>query len=73
MGSTSINADKNTVLFAVLRKVAEKENCDELDLPPLYNSIDPAALNSLALSNIVQFEYCGYKITVENGIVTMDQ
>ena len=68
----TIDSREKTVLLDILEKVAEEENCDELDLPPLYNSIDPEALSTLAPSNTIQFEYLGYEITVENETVSVD-
>jgi hypothetical protein len=51
------------------------ENCDVLDLPPLSDSIDPEALDTLATENTVeiQFEYLSYTISIENGMVTVSQ
>lgn len=72
MEASTIN-DQNKVMFDILRKVSEKEGCDELDLPPLYETIDPSVLNTLATAAKIQFNYIGYEITVENGIVTVDQ
>ena len=65
-------SDHNRVVFAILREVAKKENCDELDLPPLYDTIDPSALNTLATAGKIQFNYLGYEIIVENGEVDVD-
>ena len=56
----------------IVERVSEMEEQDPVDLPPLYNSIDPDALNQLSDSEI-QFEYIGYEITIENGDVFIDQ
>jgi hypothetical protein len=41
----------------IVDRVAEVEEQDPLDLPPLYDSIDPDALDRLAESSKIQFEY----------------
>ncbi|MFB1066276.1 HalOD1 output domain-containing protein [Natrinema sp. H-ect4] len=57
----------------IVDRVAEMEEQDPLDLPPLYDSIDPDALDRLAESSKIQFEYIGYNITVDNSTITVDQ
>lgn len=54
---------------AVIHAVAAVENLDPTDLPPLFSSIDPLALNSLfaeegSRTGKVVFPYNGYRITV---------
>lgn len=49
------------------------EEQDPIDLPPLYDSVDPDALDRLAESSTIQFEYAGYNITVDSGTTTIDQ
>lgn len=57
---------------AVLRAVAEREGSDPVDLPALYDAIDPDALDALFASTrtgtirsgSVSFEYAGYRVTV---------
>ncbi|WP_344820738.1 HalOD1 output domain-containing protein [Actinoplanes cyaneus] len=60
-------------MMDILRKIAEKENCDELELPALYDAIDPTVLDSLSTVEKIKFNYLGYEITVENETVTIDQ
>lgn len=57
----------------IVERVSEIENQDPLDLPSLYNSVDPDALDQLADSNKVQFEYIGHDITIKNGDISIDQ
>ncbi|WP_254810545.1 HalOD1 output domain-containing protein [Natronosalvus amylolyticus] len=57
----------------IVERVAEIEEQDSLDLPPLYDSVDPDALDRLAESSKIQFEYLGYNITVDSGTITIDQ
>jgi hypothetical protein len=69
---------------AVLEAVAEGSGIDQLELAdefgPLYDAIDPTALDSLFQpsrtaerpSGTVSFDYAGYRITVdESGTVTL--
>lgn len=57
----------NTSL-AIIEKVADAEDADPLDLPPLRDSIDPEALDRCAVSmsgaSTIKFEYNGYDVTV---------
>nr|WP_226007851.1 HalOD1 output domain-containing protein [Natrinema salinisoli] len=60
---------ENTPVYAVVSAVAEAEGVDHVDLPPLYNVIDPEALNALFTSDsggvsTVEFEYAGYAVVV---------
>lgn len=62
---------------AVVSLVAETEERDPLDLPPLYEAVDPEALDQLCASpsesNIkISFSYCGYTVLIEgSGIVQL--
>lgn len=58
---------------AVIAAVADAEQADPLDLTPLYQAIDPDALDSLFKSvagegtravDEISFEYHGYDVTV---------
>lgn len=48
--------------------VADVENCPPLEPPPLAETVDPDALDTLLLdsdgSNRISFDYCGYDVTV---------
>ncbi|MFP8958838.1 HalOD1 output domain-containing protein (plasmid) [Natrialbaceae archaeon A-CW3] len=57
----------------IVERVSEIEEQDPLNLPPLYDSVDPDALDRLAESSKIQFEYLGYNITVDSGTITIDQ
>lgn len=56
----------------LLRAVALIEGRDSLDLPPLYEQVDPPALDSVVCrgripsrsSTEVSFRYCGYEVRV---------
>lgn len=63
---------ENTPVYAVVSAVAEAEGVDPVDLPALYETIDPEALNDLFLSDpgtaiTVEFRYAGYSVTVRGG------
>ncbi|MFC6719084.1 HalOD1 output domain-containing protein [Natrialbaceae archaeon GCM10025810] len=70
---------EETPVFTVVSAVAEAANVDMLELPPLYESIDPEALNDLFTARgdtaveQVTFEYAGYHVSVQgNGEVTVE-
>lgn len=64
---------ENTPVYAVLSAVAEVEESTPVELPPLYESIDPEALNDLFTSRAepavkkITFQYAGYGITVHGS------
>lgn len=67
---------ENTPVHAVVSAVAEVEETDPVDLPPLYDAINPEALNELFTSQSdssvaqITFEYAGYAIVVRgSGVV----
>ncbi len=55
----------------VLAQVAEAEECDPLELPPLYDSIDASAIERCVASAnapvTIRFTYCSYAVTVQGG------
>ncbi|MBZ6496775.1 HalOD1 output domain-containing protein [Natrinema longum] len=61
----------NTPVNAVVSAVATATGIDSLELPPLYETIDPDALNALFLSGPgdpgtrTRFRYAGYGVTVQ--------
>ena len=65
--------DENTPVYAVVSAVAEVEDSDPVDLPPLYNAINPEALNNLFTSESgsavdqIAFQYAGYSIVVRGS------
>ena len=62
-----MSGKSETVSENVIHSVAARANADPLDLPPLYNSMDPEALEAgiKAISDgKIQFEYAGYSVTV---------
>ena len=55
---------------AIVERVADRENADPLDLPPLAEAVDTDALSALFATpgrspDSVTFAYNGYSVTVE--------
>ena len=53
----------------VVQTVADQSDTDALDLPPLFETFDPDALDMLIREmneGYVSFEYAGYSITVDS-------
>lgn len=60
------------ISVVVVRAVAVLENTDPMELPPLYQVIDPEALDALVESDPgpprqIEFDYCGYEVIVREG------
>lgn len=56
----------------VLEAVADREGVDVLDLPPIFDAVDPDALEALLATAddtevTVSFPYGGYDVTVTSG------
>lgn len=69
----SVGMDTRGVSEQIISEVANRTNADPMDLPPLYESIDPDALEALFAPTKsggirfgrVEFPYAGYDVTVE--------
>ena len=62
-GVTSVNAG---VPETILPEVATRRGCDVLDLPSLFEAIDPEAVERFVAcdaTNEVTFRYLGYDVT----------
>ncbi|MFA9518166.1 HalOD1 output domain-containing protein [Halopenitus sp. H-Gu1] len=61
----------------VIRNVAETTDSDPLDLPLLYDAVDPDALNAIIESmsdGEVTFTYAGHEVTVtSDGAISLDE
>lgn len=59
----------NSPSTAIIKKIAFATDTPAEDLPPLYDVLDPDALNglvsSLTTDGQVEFRYAGYKVTVQ--------
>lgn len=66
-----------TATGQVIRTVAETTDTDPLELPPLYETIDPDALDALVenmTTGTISFTYAGRDLTVNSdGIVTIEE
>jgi hypothetical protein len=54
----------------VVWAVADQSTTDPLELPPLFETIDPDSLDNLVrmmTDGQVSFRYAGYEITVDSG------
>lgn len=57
-----------TIVDRLLAEIADLERCDELDLPPLYDAVDPDALVRLVDSAAgvrISFAYDDYRVEIE--------
>ena len=60
---------RETATEAVIQTVAETTNTDPLELPPLYETIDPDALDALIAdmqAGTISFTYTDCEITVHS-------
>ena len=61
---------------AVINAIASTEGCDQTDLSPLYETLDPEALDSLVTEGkceLVRFTYAGYRVTIrENAEIILE-
>lgn len=70
-----VGSEEATVV--VIEAVADVESVHPLELPPLYESIDPDVLDAIARSEVgdecqVAFSYFGYRVEVDaTGAVTV--
>ncbi|RZV05277.1 HalOD1 output domain-containing protein [Natrinema hispanicum] len=68
--------NEDNISSKIVDCVAKREQTDPLKLPPLYDSVDPDALDDLFASGFqtgtdrsgrVEFQYNGYTVVVEFG------
>lgn len=61
----------------VVQTVANRSNTDALDLPPLFDTLDPDSLDTLIREmdkGKISFEYAGYNISVDSQrVIEVDQ
>jgi len=67
-------------IATIVEVIAEREDTDPSDLPPLHDTIDTLIFESLLRSvtdeaqQHVRFLYCGYQITVyDDGTILIDE
>jgi hypothetical protein len=72
-----MEATEPTVSIRVVRAVARTTNRDQTELPLLYDSVDPEALNTLVSrmsDGEVSFSYAGCEVTVtSDGTVRVEK
>ena len=64
----SHRVDANTLSEQIITGVAAFKNSDPLALPPLFDAVDPDALEAIfaeGRSGKVEFSYAGHTVTVE--------
>lgn len=70
IGSTSATqTDTEAVPHVIVDRVAEAVDCAPTELPPLYETVDPDALERVIESNsnvsaLLTFSYYGFTVTV---------
>ncbi|MFD1564467.1 HalOD1 output domain-containing protein [Haloarchaeobius amylolyticus] len=66
--------NKSNISLHIVNCIAEREHADPLELPPLYDAVDPDALDDLFASGCqsetdrsgrIEFQYNGYTVIVE--------
>lgn len=68
----------------IVEAVADREDCSPTEIEPLYDAINPDALNALfffdsaqsssRINGEISFEYCGYLINVtSDGRISIDE
>lgn len=69
--------DAESTADRVVQVVADHTDTDPLDLPPLYDAVDPDSLNAFVAqlhSGTVDFGYAGYDVSVDSdGVVTLTE
>lgn len=72
---TSADSDGDAIVHRVLSAVADIEDCDVLDLPPLERVIDVQALTRVAEGpgvTEIMFSYHGHRVQIDgDGDVTV--
>ena len=68
--------EEGNISLQIVDCIAKREHTDPLELPPLYDAVDPDALddlfesgrqNGMAQSGRIEFQYNGYVVVVEFG------
>lgn len=74
MQSSTKNRNSSSITEQIISDIASKEGCKITDLPPLYNSVSPEALESLVESGAIkiEFRHCGHEVAIEEGEVSIE-
>ncbi|WP_390286653.1 HalOD1 output domain-containing protein [Haloarchaeobius amylolyticus] len=73
MEQRPMNGLSGSMTYEIVSAISDREGCDIADLPPLYETIDPDALDTLTSHDVcIEFSYAGREVIVENGAVRID-
>lgn len=72
MKSQYAKSKNRSVSVAVVEAIAAADDRSPMEVEPLYNTVDPEALNALfdgkaRSGGTVEFVHCGYEVTVESS------
>lgn len=69
-GETQFNEKPS---MTIIKRIAEREGKNPVDLPPLYYTIDPEAIDTLCCPSgarssepQISFTYCGYEVSIQD-------
>lgn len=77
MPQTMVRQSKS-VTASVVEKIADAEGVGEYDIEPLFESVDPDALETIfadpatAEHTTVEFVHAGYHVTIDGGSISVD-
>lgn len=60
---------QQSISHRIIESIAEQEGMDPIDLPPLYDSVDPESLNELIRSTgqgVIAFNYENYRVIINS-------
>lgn len=75
---TAGSTEPDRLAVAITDAVADGEGCDPVELAPLYQTVDPEALDKVFAGRPrsdgkIAFEYSGYGIVIDDhGLVVVD-
>lgn len=67
-----------SVTQSVVKQIASAEEVGAIDIPPLFESTDPDALETLFTDSAsaehitIEFDHCGYHVTIDGGRVSIE-
>ena len=69
--------DQETITAAVVEKIADAEGARVYDVAPLFESVDPDALETIFADSAgdhvaVEFSHAGYRVRIEGGQVSIE-
>lgn len=81
LSTPRVSSSEDSIVLEIIQTVAREADVDPVDLPPLYDYIDPDIFDDRASSGDhplrtykIVFEYAGHVVSVDNdGTVTVDE